>query len=344
MAKLWTAWCTQLGIKQRLATARHQQTDGQAEIAIKTLKRTLKKFTSYDNQDWANLLPLLAYSLNSSVSHSTGFTPFYLAFGWNPRSFPDEYIYAGPEQSLMKSIRKSLRKCRRAIAEAQMMQAKYYNARHRPFERFKKGDLVMLEAEGISWPAYSQRPTFTLPNYLGPFQVLETFSDNANLRLDLPPSLKGIHPVFCSSKVRRYFRADERLPDPSLPESSLFPFMDEMDKILDSKTRRVGRHRKVVHYFLVSWKNSTLHNNVWKKYDPLDPFWHQNHHHVAAFDPSVPHPSTVGSGIIVQKNGAAVRLLSSSFVPFPSPSPNGCGVTRINSSRRKFLKTIRIIS
>jgi transposase InsO family protein len=70
-SKFWRALCASLGIKQRLATARHQQTDGLAEIAIRTMKRTARKFASYANDDWDQYFHLIQYPTRQDSRHSS---------------------------------------------------------------------------------------------------------------------------------------------------------------------------------------------------------------------------------------------------------------------------------
>ena len=129
---LWTAVCQQLQISKVMSTARHQQTDGQSEIAIRTYKRTARKFASYKNQSWVDQLALLEYALNNSVSASTGFTPFYLAYGFNPRSFNEEYLVSDTETpDLLKTVHKSITKAREAMTAAQETQRKFYDRKRR---------------------------------------------------------------------------------------------------------------------------------------------------------------------------------------------------------------------
>jgi hypothetical protein len=78
-SKLWQELGRQLGIDINLSTARHQQTDGQSEITIRTYKRTAKKFASILNTDWDRSLHFIEFAMNNSVSVSTGFTPIFFS-------------------------------------------------------------------------------------------------------------------------------------------------------------------------------------------------------------------------------------------------------------------------
>lgn len=196
--------CAQLKITKMMSTARHQQTDGQSEIAIRTYKRTARKFASYKNNNWVDQLALLEYALNNSVSASTGFTPFYLAYGFNPRSFNEEYLVRENDTTdLLKLVHTAIGKARDAIADTQSAQRKFYDRKRRDATLPAVGSLVMLSADGISWPSYSQVHNSTLPRFLGPFSVLSVDADLQNVHLDLPKTMQ-IHPVFHISLVKSY--------------------------------------------------------------------------------------------------------------------------------------------
>jgi len=46
-----------------------------------------------DQQDWAEKIPMVEFTLNSTISTSSGFTPFELSYGYipsiNPRIIPE---------------------------------------------------------------------------------------------------------------------------------------------------------------------------------------------------------------------------------------------------------------
>ena len=251
-----------------MSTARHQQTDGQSEIAIRTYKRTARKFASYKNQNWVEQLALLEYALNNSVSASTGFTPFYLAYGFNPRSFNEEYLIDEVETcDLLNTINGSINKARDAMAEAQAAQKIFYDRKRRQAILPLVGSLVMLSASGISFSSLSHVPASSLPTFLGPFSVLSVDSDLQNVRLDLPPTMK-IHPIFHVSLVKsyneplQYFPQRTVLTPPAPVVTSDGDQLFEMEAVLDKRT-----HNNVVQY-LVQWTGYSSAHNLWIPFVP----------------------------------------------------------------------------
>ena len=56
--KFWASLCYFLGIKRRLFTAFHPQTDGQTERQNSTMEVYLHAFVNWEQNDWARLLPM----------------------------------------------------------------------------------------------------------------------------------------------------------------------------------------------------------------------------------------------------------------------------------------------
>ena len=77
--------CCALGITQNISTAYHPQTDGQSECTNQRLEQYLQIFIDYHQQNWALLLLLAQYTLNSWPNVTTKKVPFELILGYVPR-------------------------------------------------------------------------------------------------------------------------------------------------------------------------------------------------------------------------------------------------------------------
>jgi hypothetical protein len=102
-SSVWAEFCRLAGISVDMATARHQQTDGQAENCVKISKRILRKYVSFNQDDWDQQLPMVEYAMNSAVSRSTGFTPFFLAYGYEPRDTGADYVFKTSASDLVRT-------------------------------------------------------------------------------------------------------------------------------------------------------------------------------------------------------------------------------------------------
>ena len=82
--KFWSSLYYFLGIKRRLSTAFHLQTDGQTECQNSTMEAYLRAFVNFEQNDWARLLPMAEFAYNNAKNASTGYTPFELNCGYHP--------------------------------------------------------------------------------------------------------------------------------------------------------------------------------------------------------------------------------------------------------------------
>jgi hypothetical protein len=65
-----------LGIKQRLSTVFHPQTDGQTERMNHTLEDMLRHFVAPHHQDWDEHLAMTEFAINHSYYESFKTSPF----------------------------------------------------------------------------------------------------------------------------------------------------------------------------------------------------------------------------------------------------------------------------
>ncbi len=82
--KFWSSLCYFLGIKRRLSTTFHPQTDSQTERQNSTIKAYLQFFVNFEQSDWARLLLMAEFTYNNAKNASTGHTPFELNCGYHP--------------------------------------------------------------------------------------------------------------------------------------------------------------------------------------------------------------------------------------------------------------------
>jgi hypothetical protein len=91
------------------------------------------------------------------------------------------------------------------------------------------------------------------PRYIGPFLILEKCGTVA-YKLDLPPSLTGVHDIFHMLQLKKCLKApiDVVLPEVAPLEADL-SYPEHPTKILDQKNH-VRRH-KTIKFFKIQWSN-----------------------------------------------------------------------------------------
>ena len=91
-SKFWSSLCYFLGIKRRLSTAFHPQTDRPTEQQNSTIEAYLWAFVNIKQNDWARLLPMAKFAYNNVKNVSTGFSPFKLNCSYHLRILYEEEV------------------------------------------------------------------------------------------------------------------------------------------------------------------------------------------------------------------------------------------------------------
>jgi hypothetical protein len=109
------------------------------------------------------------------------------------------------------------------------------------------------------------------PHYIRPFPILEKFGTVA-YKLDLPPSLAGVHDIFHVSQLKKCLKApvDVVLSEVTPLEADL-SYPKHSIKILYQKDR-VTR-RKTIKFFKIQWSNHSEEEATWESED----FLHSRH-------------------------------------------------------------------
>ena len=78
---LWRDLFKMTGVKQRLSTAFHPQTDGQLEVVNRTIGMYLRCVTGDRPRSWLEWLPWVEYCYNSSYHSALRTMPFDVVYG-----------------------------------------------------------------------------------------------------------------------------------------------------------------------------------------------------------------------------------------------------------------------
>jgi hypothetical protein len=118
--------------------------------------------------------------------------------------------------------------------------------------------------KGVKWFGMKGK---LAPRYIGPFPILEQCGTVA-YKLDLPPSLAGVHDIFHVSQLKKCLMApmDVMLHEVTPVESDL-SYPEHPIKVLGQKDR-VTRH-KTIKFFKIQWSNHTEEEATWESEDFL---------------------------------------------------------------------------
>ena len=170
-SKFWSSLCYFLGIKQRLSTAFHPQTDGQTEKQNSTIEVYLQAFVNFDQNNWAKLLPIAEFAYNNAKNASINFTPFELNCGYHPWVSYKEDLYPHSKSRTAEEISSELQElinvCQQNLHHAQELQKRAHNKRVKP-QSYVPGDKAWLNSKHLK----TKRNHKLKAKFLGSFPVL----------------------------------------------------------------------------------------------------------------------------------------------------------------------------
>ena len=145
-----------LGEKLLMSMAFHLQTDGASEHAIHTTAQILCAMVQPDWHDWVEKVPMVEYTLNSSISSSTGFMPFELNYGHMPivMSRMDKGVTSSPPgvKTFVQQVLKNLAMAHDAIIKSRVEQTYHINRRKGIMPMFEVRNLVYLSTRNLTIP------------------------------------------------------------------------------------------------------------------------------------------------------------------------------------------------
>ena len=211
----WRGVARFLKTKMALSSAHHPQHDGQTEILNRLLTTMLRAYVADDLSDWSTWLHILEFAYNNAIHGSTGASPNFLMYGFQPKS-PLDFLLPKdgpgtrtPTYSLIPEVRNFLDtlamhrdSARRAIAKAQDEQAYQYNKGRKPVPDFKKGDRVLVNPHSLDWIDAKGSGTKLKQRWIGPFEITQKINPKV-FRLRMSDKYPGF-PVFNIEHLKRY--------------------------------------------------------------------------------------------------------------------------------------------
>jgi len=260
-SKFWKSLCKSFNIDLKFSSPYHHQSNGQTERVNSVIEQYLRCFTNYKGTNWNQFLCLAEFSYNNSLQDSTGFSPFYLNYGYHPRHspvIPDQTCIPRTEEmtkdfvDLNKKLKENLKKA----IETQKLQAD--KRRSKPPE-FKTGDKVWLDSSLI---IHKGNKKFK-PRKLGPYKILEKISE-VSYKLELPKTIK-IHPVVHVSSLEPYYEDRFNRNPPAPPPIIINDEQEyEVEEILD-KRKYYGKTQ-----YLIKWKGYPISEASWEPVENLN--------------------------------------------------------------------------
>ena len=244
-----------------MSSAHHPQTDRQTEamnrVAEMVLRCTVHESSKVTH--WEKLLSTVEFVMNSSVSQSTGYTPFYLNYGYEPCTPMDLIRDCGTTRIegvnvFITRMQKTFSRALQYVHRAQQRQKVQADQWHRE-QQFHLEDQVLLNTEHLTLknaPIHKLRKRF-----VGPFEVVRRVGPVA-YELNLPASWR-IHKVFHTSLLRPFRVSGWTSTTVAVGEEEVEPEDDEpydVEKILRWRWR--GPSQRRFKEYLVLWSGWSI--------------------------------------------------------------------------------------
>jgi hypothetical protein len=270
VSRFWKRLHELSGVKIKMSTAYHPQTDGASERTNKTVNQCLRFHVRRNQKGWVRALPRVRFDIMNSVNASTGYSPFFLKTGRSPRLLPPlistEPCDGDATEALkvIKRLESDLLEAKDNLAQAKVAQAFYANRSRGPEPTYQVGDKVKLSTlhrRSNYKKKGEHRVAKFMPRY-EVYKVIKTHPEFSTYTLDIPTS-SGVDPTFHAMELLPFHENDEEKypsrqfsrPGPVINEDGEEEY--EVEEILDSRRRGRG-----MSYFV-----------RWRGYGPEDDCW-----------------------------------------------------------------------
>ncbi|EYB83074.1 hypothetical protein Y032_0343g3053 [Ancylostoma ceylanicum] len=172
-----------LGISNLLTTSYNHKANGQVERLVKVITDSLNAYCS-DAQDlWSDFLQPIVFAYNTSINDTTGYSPFFVAYGRHPitwsdivHQLPSRFTFATESfaDQLTAALQTTIIDVGNQIARKTATYKSGYDYQNKVYTKdISTGDLVLLRDD-------TNRPKFT-HQWKGPFVVTSVSRPNATI-------------------------------------------------------------------------------------------------------------------------------------------------------------------
>ncbi len=213
----WQALNAVSGTSLDLSTAYHPQSDGQNERIHQVIEDMLRCYVDPTLKDWDTHLASVELALNTRYVERLECSPFFMVKGRDCQ-FPldvalakirparERAIDKDPSATAVHEVQQEQVRRARRLLEAANDRMKAREDKRRRLHPFAAGQRVLLSNKNLKLAGPKFRKL--RGRFVGPFLITEMVG-SAAARLQLPPMLRRVHPVFHVSLLKP-FRTDGR--------------------------------------------------------------------------------------------------------------------------------------
>ena len=269
----WKGVARFLKTKMSLSSAHHPQHDGQMEILNRHLVTMIHAYISDDLTDWAAWLHILEFMYNNTIHSSTGASPNFLTYGFQPKTpldflLPKEtqeskgftYSLQPSARSFLETLAMHRDSACQSIAKAQDEQGLQFNKGRRPVPDFKQGDRILVNPHSLDWVDLKGVSAKLKQRWIGPFEVQQKINPKV-FQLRMSDKYPGL-PVFNIEHLRKYEESSTEMGDCTLMPKSRRTRIEAPEYEVESIVghRRMGKNLQ----YLVQWLGYGPQYDTWE--------------------------------------------------------------------------------
>jgi hypothetical protein len=241
---VWKTICQILKINVKLSTAFHLEIDDQSEIVNQKMKRYLRNYCNYQQDDWFEWLLMIEFAFNAVIFVSTELFVFMTNYEFESRMFFDsslkdnqrsikERILNRKNSNIINKMKNIWDFIKKKLANAQNMQKRHANQKRTSSFEYEFEDMIWLFIKNIK----IERSFRKLDHkWIESYKIKKVLKDVC--QLNLSQSMK-IHDTFHISLLRK--TATDSLSEQIQSSSSSIVISEnekeeyEMNDILNSR-------------------------------------------------------------------------------------------------------------
>jgi hypothetical protein len=153
-SRFWKHLCYSLKIEPRLSTAFYLEMDRQTEPMNSIIEQYLHAYVNYQQDKWAQLLPIAEFATNNHTFETTSLSPFLSNYGFHPKFNlePDIHIdhpKEGQACHLTDRLNEIHDFTKNEMTFTQDCQQEYANKHRVPTPAYHPRDLVWLNVKNL---------------------------------------------------------------------------------------------------------------------------------------------------------------------------------------------------
>ena len=190
-------------MKLHFTSRYHPEGDRQMEQTNQTLEQYIRVYCNYQQDNWDELLPLAEFAYNNTPSATTGITPFFANKGYHPNLtvHPERDLASTCTCDFVSDLDELHQELRKHILDAQRQYQLLADSQRLLALEFKTGSQAFIKAQFFSTTRPSKKLSKKFPR---PYKIIARPGSHS-VTLQLPDSLRAVHPVFHVSMLEPAF-------------------------------------------------------------------------------------------------------------------------------------------